>query len=202
MLLKNNEEVGERYRARFKYLLVDEYQDTNHVQYLLLKNLLGAHNNICVVGDEDQSIYKFRGADIQNILKFETDFPGAKTIKLEQNYRSSQNILNVAGAVVENNTERKGKTLWTDNGSGDVLTCYSAGSPREEAGWIAEKIQMTHCRIYIAGQNLLTFSKYIGMEPELTTSANAPEEKDLAAGIDWGTYPSSRTYMIGLNVTF
>ncbi|MBN2241489.1 MAG: UvrD-helicase domain-containing protein [Acidobacteria bacterium] len=125
---------------RYRYILVDEYQDTNRPQYDLLRLLTSRHRNLFVVGDEDQSIYKFRGADIQNILRFEKDFPGAKTIKLEQNYRSSQNILSAAGAVVQNNTERKGKILWTDNGSGDVITCYSAGSAREEAAWIAERM--------------------------------------------------------------
>jgi DNA helicase-2/ATP-dependent DNA helicase PcrA len=125
----------------YAYILVDEYQDTNRPQYQLLRLLTTVHNNLFVVGDEDQSIYKFRGADIQNILKFAKDFPGARVIKLEQNYRSSQNILRVAGAVVGNNTERKGKTLWTENPGGDVITCHCAESPREEAGWVAARIK-------------------------------------------------------------
>jgi len=129
------------YSDWYRYILVDEYQDTNRPQYDLLRLLTTAHQNLFVVGDEDQSIYKFRGADIQNILRFEKDFPGARVIRLEQNYRSSRNILRAAGAVVENNTERKGKSLWTENAGGDVITCCSAESPREEAGWVARRIK-------------------------------------------------------------
>jgi len=135
-------ELRKYYGNWYSYILVDEYQDTNRPQYELLRLLTTVHKNLFVVGDEDQSIYKFRGADIQNILKFEKDFPGARVIKLEQNYRSSQNILRVAGAVVENNTERKGKTLWTENDRGDVVTCKCAESPREEASWVAGQIEM------------------------------------------------------------
>jgi DNA helicase II / ATP-dependent DNA helicase PcrA len=140
-VLQKSAELRKFYSDWYGYILVDEYQDTNRPQYELLRLLTTAHNNLFVVGDEDQSIYKFRGADIQNILKFEKDFPGAKIIKLEQNYRSSQNILRVAGAVVENNTERKGKTLWTENAGGDVITCRCEESPREEANWVAWKIK-------------------------------------------------------------
>ncbi len=140
-VLAKNPELRKYYGDWYKYILVDEYQDTNRPQYELLRLLTSVHNNLFVVGDEDQSIYKFRGADIQNILKFEKDFPGARIIKLEQNYRSSQNILRVAGAVVENNTERKGKILWTENESGDVIVCRCAESPREEAAWVAGQIR-------------------------------------------------------------
>jgi DNA helicase II / ATP-dependent DNA helicase PcrA len=140
-VLAKNPELRKYYSDWYKYILVDEYQDTNRPQYDLLRLLTSAHNNLFVVGDEDQSIYKFRGADIQNILKFEKDYPGARIIKLEQNYRSSQNILRVAGAVVENNTERKGKTLWTENESGDLVTCRCEESPREEAVWVAGQIK-------------------------------------------------------------
>jgi len=140
-VLQKAPELREFYGKLYRYILVDEYQDTNRPQYELLQLLTTIHKNLFVVGDEDQSIYKFRGADIQNILQFEKDFPGTKIIKLEKNYRSSQNILKTAGSVVGNNTERKGKTLWTDNESGDLITCYGAGSPREEAAWIAEQIQ-------------------------------------------------------------
>jgi DNA helicase-2/ATP-dependent DNA helicase PcrA len=140
-ILKKQPEVRKYYSDWYRYILVDEYQDTNRPQYELLRQLTAVHNNLFVVGDEDQSIYKFRGADIQNILKFEKDFPGARIIKLEQNYRSSQNILSVAGAVVENNTERKGKILWTENAGGDVITCSCAKSAREEAIWIAGQIR-------------------------------------------------------------
>jgi DNA helicase II / ATP-dependent DNA helicase PcrA len=140
-VLTKNPELRNYYSDWYKYILVDEYQDTNRPQYELLRLLTSAHKNLFVVGDEDQSIYKFRGADIQNILKFEKDFPGARVIKLEQNYRSSQNILRVAGAVVENNTERKGKTLWTENTTGDLVTCRCAESPREEAVYVAGQIK-------------------------------------------------------------
>ena len=139
-VLEKVPELRKYYGDWYKYILVDEYQDTNRPQYQLLRLLTTVHQNLFVVGDEDQSIYKFRGADIQNILKFEKDFPGARVIKLEQNYRSSQNILRVAGTVVENNTERKGKTLWTENAGGDVVTCMCARSPREEAAWVAGQI--------------------------------------------------------------
>ena len=140
-LLTKEPELRKYYGDWYGYILVDEYQDTNRPQYELLRLLTSVHNNLFVVGDEDQSIYKFRGADIQNILKFEKDFPGAKTIKLEQNYRSTQNILRVAGTVVENNTERKGKTLWTDNDSGDIVTCRCEESAREEADWASGRIK-------------------------------------------------------------
>jgi DNA helicase-2/ATP-dependent DNA helicase PcrA len=133
LLLRDHRDVGQRYRQRFKYLLVDEYQDTNHVQYLLLKHLLGEHKNIAVVGDEDQSIYGWRGADIRNILDFEKDFPGAKIIKLEQNYRSTNIILDAASAVIENNEARKGKTLWTDSDGGDKITLMLVDSAEDEA---------------------------------------------------------------------
>ena len=142
-VLEKVPELRKYYGDWYSYILVDEYQDTNRPQYKLLRLLTTVHKNLFVVGDEDQSIYKFRGADIQNILKFEKDFPGARIIKLEQNYRSSQNILKVAGTVVENNTERKGKTLWTENDNGDVVTCHCAKSAREEACWVAEQIKTT-----------------------------------------------------------
>jgi DNA helicase II / ATP-dependent DNA helicase PcrA len=140
IILSQNAEVGERYRNRFKYLLVDEYQDTNRVQYLLLKALLGPHNNICVVGDEDQSIYGWRGADIRNILEFEKDFPGAKIIKLEQNYRSTNIILKAASSVIKNNTARKEKTLWAEADDGDRILLYLVDNADEEAIRIVDQI--------------------------------------------------------------
>jgi len=139
-LLQSDREIGDRYRRRFRYLMVDEYQDTNHVQYLLLKYLLGEHRNICVVGDEDQSIYGWRGADIRNILEFERDFPGAKIIKLEQNYRSTAMILGAASAVIQNNDMRKGKTLRTDAGEGDKLELLMVDSAEEEANHVIEQV--------------------------------------------------------------
>ncbi len=140
-LLERFPEVCDHYSDWYRYLLVDEYQDTNRTQYDLLHLMTAKHKNVFVVGDEDQSIYKFRGANIQNILNFERDFPGAKTIKLEQNYRSTQTILDVAGAVVAHNTERKGKVLWTKNERGDVATCHRSPSARSEAEWVASQIQ-------------------------------------------------------------
>lgn len=140
-LLQENAEVREKYQDKFQYIMVDEYQDTNHVQYLLTKLLAGKHRNICVVGDADQSIYGWRGADIQNILDFEKDYPDAKLIKLEQNYRSTQVILDAANAVIENNTGRKPKNLWTDNGTGREITYFQAMDERDEARFVIEQLQ-------------------------------------------------------------
>ncbi len=133
-------DVLEMYQRQFKYIMVDEYQDTNKVQYKFVSMLAGKHNNICVVGDDDQSIYKFRGATIENILSFENEFTGAAVIRLEQNYRSTSTILDAANEVIKNNTERKGKTLWTQNGQGDKITVHTAYSEREEALYIANTI--------------------------------------------------------------
>lgn len=140
-LLQENKEVREKYQDRFDYLLVDEYQDTNHAQYLLTKFLAAKHRNICVVGDADQSIYGWRGADIQNILDFEKDYPDAKVIKLEQNYRSTQIILDAANAVIENNTGRKPKNLWTENKSGADVIYFQAVDERDEARFVIEQLQ-------------------------------------------------------------
>jgi DNA helicase-2/ATP-dependent DNA helicase PcrA len=138
-LLKSSSEVRERYNRRYKYLLIDEYQDTNRPQYELMK-LLGAHGNVCVVGDEDQSIYSWRGADIKNILDFEKDFPNARTIRLEQNYRSTQTILEAASAVVAQNVQRKGKTLFTTREGGSLIGYYEAPDGENEALFIADRI--------------------------------------------------------------
>ena len=140
-LLQENKEVREKYQDRFDYLLVDEYQDTNHAQYLLTKFLAAKHRNICVVGDADQSIYGWRGADIQNILDFEKDYPDAKVINLEQNYRSTQIILDAANAVIENNTGRKPKNLWTENKSGADIIYFQAVDERDEARFVIEQLQ-------------------------------------------------------------
>lgn len=118
-LLQNEPDVLDYYQNRFKYIMVDEYQDTNHAQYVLTSLLADKYKNICVVGDDDQSIYRFRGATIENILSFENRYEDAVVIRLEQNYRSTQNILDAANAVIANNTERKVKNLWTANGSGE-----------------------------------------------------------------------------------
>lgn len=133
-------DVLDYYQERFKYIMVDEYQDTNTVQFLLVSLLASKYQNLCVVGDDDQSIYKFRGANIGNILNFEKVFPNARTIKLEQNYRSTKNILNAANDVIRNNMERKEKRLWTDNDEGDMLECRQFMTAYEEAEYIAGDI--------------------------------------------------------------
>ncbi|MGB6973203.1 MAG: UvrD-helicase domain-containing protein [Terracidiphilus sp.] len=140
-LLKVSAEVRQHYQRRYRYLLVDEYQDTNRPQYELMKLLAGEHKNVCAVGDEDQSIYSWRGADIRNILEFEQDFPNAHIIRLEQNYRSTQIILEAAGAVVANNLRRKGKKLWTDRQGGSLIGYYEAPDGENEALFIADRIQ-------------------------------------------------------------
>lgn len=139
-LLQEHEDIRTYYQRKFRYVLVDEYQDTNHLQYLLTSLLAGGHENICVVGDDDQSIYRFRGATIENILSFEKQYHGARTIRLEQNYRSTQAILNAANAVIANNLGRKGKRLWTANGAGSPITVYEAGDESSEANYVAGKI--------------------------------------------------------------
>jgi DNA helicase-2/ATP-dependent DNA helicase PcrA len=140
-LLKSSGEVRARYQRRYQYLLVDEYQDTNRPQYELMKLLAGEHKNVCAVGDEDQSIYSWRGADIRNILEFEQDFPNAHIVRLEQNYRSTQTILEAAGAVVANNLRRKGKRLWTERQGGALIGYYEAPDGENEALFIADRIQ-------------------------------------------------------------
>jgi len=140
-LLKSSGDTRERYNRRYRYLLIDEYQDTNRPQYELMKLLAGPNANVCVVGDEDQSIYSWRGADIKNILEFEKDFPETKTIRLEQNYRSTQIILEGAGAVVAQNTQRKGKNLFTTREGGSLIGYYEAPDGENEALFIADRIQ-------------------------------------------------------------
>ena len=139
-LLQQDREVREYYQRKFHYVLVDEYQDTNHVQYLLTELLAGDRRNICVVGDDDQSIYRFRGATIENILSFEEQYPGARVIRLEQNYRSTQSILDAANAVIAHNEGRKGKHLWTDNGTGEPILVYEAENEGAEGNFVASQI--------------------------------------------------------------
>jgi len=134
-------EVRERYQTRFKYIHVDEYQDTNHAQYRLVNVLAAAHRNLCVVGDDDQSVYSWRGADIRNILEFERDYPEAKVVKLEQNYRSTQTILNAANAVVANNASRKAKELWTAGPEGERIRVFSAADDYAEARYVVSEIR-------------------------------------------------------------
>ena len=140
-LLKTSKETRDRYNRRYRYVMIDEYQDTNKPQYELMKLLAGDHGNVCVVGDEDQSIYSWRGADIRNILDFEKDFPAVRTIRLEQNYRSTQMILEGASAVVAQNTQRKGKNLWTAREGGSLIGLYEAPDGENEALFIADRVQ-------------------------------------------------------------
>ena len=139
-LFQEHQDVLEHYQRQFKYVLIDEYQDTNNLQYMLASMLADGWGNICVVGDDDQSIYKFRGATIENILNFEKQYRGCRTIRLEQNYRSTGHILSAANAVISHNTERKGKTLWTNAGDGDKLLLYTARNEDDEAQFVASKI--------------------------------------------------------------
>lgn len=141
-LFQNNPNVLERYQNMFKFILIDEYQDTNHAQYLITKMLADKHKNICVVGDDAQSIYGFRGATIKNILDFEKDYPKTTVIKLEQNYRSTQTILDASNQIILRNKNQKRKEMWTENKKGQKLLVYQARDEREEAGWVAKKINV------------------------------------------------------------
>lgn len=143
-LLEEHDDVCAYWQRKFKYVLIDEYQDTNHLQYLLASLLSGGWGNICVVGDDDQSIYKFRGATIENILSFETEYKNCRTIRLEQNYRSTSHILDAANAVIRNNQGRKGKELWTDQGCGDPIELYVADNENDEAQYVASKIMAAY----------------------------------------------------------
>jgi len=140
-LLQSHEEVLAKYQELFKFILVDEYQDTNHAQYVLTRLLAAKHQNICVVGDDAQSIYSFRGANITNILSFEKDYPNAKIIKLEQNYRSTKKILDASNEIIRQNPEQKPKKLWTENADGEELLIYTATDEHDEARWIAAKVR-------------------------------------------------------------
>ena len=149
-LLQQERSVLDYYQRKFRYVLVDEYQDTNHLQYLLTSLLAGGYKNLCVVGDDDQSIYRFRGANIENILNFEEQYPTARTIRLEQNYRSTQNILDAANAVISNNEGRKPKKLWTALGKGEPIVGYAADNAQQEAQWVATEIARLHAEAGIA----------------------------------------------------
>lgn len=177
-LLEKKKEVREKYQDRFHYILVDEYQDTNGAQYQLTKLLAGKYHNICVVGDADQSIYGWRGADMKNILGFENDYPKAAVIKLEQNYRSTKNILAAANAVIENNINRKPKKLWTENPQGEKLSEYEAFNERDEAHYIADNV---------IKQNTLFNISYNDMAVLYRTNAQSRslEEGFMRAGIPY-----------------
>ncbi len=156
LLLKNHPDVLDAYQDRFRYILVDEYQDTNHAQYEICRMLAAKYQNIMVVGDDDQSIYSWRGADIRNILEFEKDYPQATTVKLEENYRSTGNILAAANAVVANNVHRKKKRLFTSSGDGEKINVYMAADERDEGRWIASEIERQHAK-GISYENMAVF---------------------------------------------
>lgn len=145
-LLEENDDVRELYQKQFKYVMVDEYQDTSHAQYILVSLLAGGYKNICVVGDDDQSIYRFRGATIENILSFEQQYKNAKVIRLEQNYRSTQNILDGANAIIANNKNRKGKSLWTSAGAGEKIILNTVNSERDESDFVVDEIMKNVAR--------------------------------------------------------
>ena len=140
ILIRKNKSVLGQWQNRFKHVLVDEYQDTNLIQNELVSLLAAEHRNICVVGDSDQSIYQFRGADVRNILNFEKSFPDATVIVLDQNYRSTQTILDAANEVISRNSGRQPKELWTEEGDGESIVLYQASNEDDEANWVAEKI--------------------------------------------------------------
>ncbi len=140
-MFEKSEHVRERYGRKFKYVMVDEYQDTNRPQYLLIRHLAAARRNLAVVGDPDQSIYKWRGADLRNLVDFDSDFGDAKIVRLEQNYRSTQVILDAATAVIQQNRNRKDKRLWTDRQGGDKIVYYRGSDELEEADFIAKSIK-------------------------------------------------------------
>ena len=186
-LLKKNEEICEKYQKKFQYVLVDEYQDTNGAQYEITKLLAAGHRNICVVGDADQSIYGWRGADMRNILNFERDYPEATVILLEQNYRSTKNILAAANAVIENNLTRKKKDLWTDNPTGDPITVYEAGTEKNEAAFIVREVERLHT---------MSNAKYGDIAVLYRTNAQSRniEEAFYATGIPYTMVGSVRFY--------
>ncbi len=179
-LLRENQDVREYYQRKFRYVLVDEYQDTNHAQFILTKLLSEGYNNICVVGDDDQSIYKFRGATIENILSFEKNFKDSKVIRLEQNYRSTQNILDGANAVISNNEQRKGKHLWTDNGEGDKIKLNTLDDEYGEGKYIADEIMKVMSE---NGENV-KFSDFAVLY-RMNSMSNSIERSFVRAGIPY-----------------
>jgi DNA helicase-2/ATP-dependent DNA helicase PcrA len=168
-LLTREEEVGDRVRGRIDHLLVDEYQDTNHAQLALIRAIVGSEGNLTAVGDDDQSIYRWRGAEIENILTFEKSFPGATIRKLERNYRSTQTILDASGALVAKNSRRRGKTLWTDTGEGRQIELYRADDEADEARWIVNTLQSLRSEIPLSDMAILvrTNAQTRALEEEL-----------------------------------
>ena len=186
-LLTKNEELRTKYQKKFQYILVDEYQDTNGAQYAITKLLAAEHRNICVVGDADQSIYGWRGADMRNIMNFEQDYPEATVILLEQNYRSTKNILAAANAVIENNLTRKKKELWTDNPTGDRITIYEGATEKNEASYIVREVERLHTMFHV---------KYGDIAVLYRTNAQSRniEEAFYATGVPYAMVGSVRFY--------
>lgn len=179
-------EILEKYQNRYKYIMVDEYQDTNHVQFRLVSLLSQAHGNLCVVGDDDQSIYKFRGANIENILGFERQFEGAKVIRLEQNYRSTQTILDAANSVISNNCGRKEKSLWTSGEKGDKVYWYKAADENDEAQFIADTIQKSFKETGTYSNNAVLY--------RMNAQSNSVERAFVKNGIPYRVYGGMRFY--------
>ena len=186
-LLTKNEELRTKYQKKFQYILVDEYQDTNGAQYAITKLLAAEYRNICVVGDADQSIYGWRGADMRNIMNFEKDYPEATVILLEQNYRSTKNILAAANAVIENNLARKKKELWTDNPTGDRITIYEGATEKNEASYIVREVERLHTMFHV---------KYGDIAVLYRTNAQSRniEEAFYATGVPYAMVGSVRFY--------
>ncbi len=179
-------EILEKYRGRYKYIMVDEYQDTNHVQFKLVSQLSGGHRNLCVVGDDDQSIYKFRGANIENILGFEDKFKGAKVIRLEQNYRSTQTVLDAANSVLSHNTGRKEKSLWTAGENGEKVLWFKAIDENDEAEFIAEKIKEDYKKYGTYRRNAVLY--------RMNAQSNNIERMLVKADIPYKVYGGMRFY--------
>ena len=186
-LLQNNREIREYYQRKFKYIMVDEYQDTNHVQYVLTELLAARHRNICVVGDDDQSIYRFRGATIENILSFEQRYEESTLIRLEQNYRSTQTILDVANEVISNNSKRKGKSLWTSNPGGDKVVINTAYDETDESKFIADIIEEN------VSSGKFDFSDHAVLY-RMNAQSNVIERTLVRAGIPYRVIGGSRFY--------
>ena len=185
-LFRSFPDVLEKYRNKYKYILVDEYQDTNHVQFMLVSMLSQEHRNICVVGDDDQSIYRFRGANIENILGFEEQFEGAKVVRLEQNYRSTQTILDAANSVISNNAGRKEKSLWTDKGRGEQIYWYKAYDENDEAQFIADSIKKDHETSGAYSRNAVLY--------RMNAQSNTIERALVRANIPYRVYGGMRFY--------
>ncbi|MDO8527564.1 MAG: UvrD-helicase domain-containing protein [Deltaproteobacteria bacterium] len=187
LLFQKQPHVLKSYQNLWQQILVDEYQDTNHAQYEMIKLLAAGHNNLCVVGDPDQSIYRWRGADLNNILNFEKDYPQAISVRLEQNYRSVQNVLSAASAVIANNELRKEKSLWSDNGAGEKITIVATNSEKEEAKYIVETLRQLHVMEKINYSEMAIFYR--------TNAQSRPLEETLRmAGIPYIIYGGTRFY--------